>query len=457
VPLVLVPALGILQGGFLPDAWVWAGALAAWAAALGLTLSGRARISLWPLAAVALLLWTLASALWSANREQSLLEARRTLVYAAVVFALVVLARRNSTWTIALATQLAVTGLIVYALFRYLLGARVHETFEGYAISEPLGYANAVGVLAAIGIALALGPLAERSTSMRALGGASVPPLAVALELSGSRASWLALAIGVVAAAALAPAFASPATAVALPTAAAVWVAQHSRFALTASPRIGGATLLAATLAAVVVAALAAAVVAPRAMRPRYVAPAVLAFVTQPRLSYYHVAWHEYLAHPLLGSGAGTFGHYWLGSALAGTWGGALDAHSLYLETLAELGPVGLLLLLVFLLYPLRHVAGASTVRGAPAAAGAAVVFLVHAGLDWDWELPAVVVAGLACLAAVLLAGRPEPELLSRRARSAAVAVALALGAAAIAGTASSAKPSANEEAPPGGASSTLG
>ena len=28
VPLVLVPALGVVQGGFSPDAWVWAGALA---------------------------------------------------------------------------------------------------------------------------------------------------------------------------------------------------------------------------------------------------------------------------------------------------------------------------------------------------------------------------------------------------------------------------------------------
>lgn len=457
MPLVLVPALGAVQGGFLPDAWVWAGALAAWAAALGLTLADRAGGSLWPLAAIALLLWTLASALWSADRAQSLLEARRTLVYAAVVLALVVLARRNSTWTLVIATQLAVTGLIVYALFRYLLGARLHETFEGYAISEPLGYANAVGVLAAIGIALALAPLAERSGTVRALGGASVPPLAVALLLSGSRASWLALAIGVVAAAALAPTFASPATAVALPTAAVVWLAQHSRFALTPSPRIGGTTLLFATLAAVVAAALAAAAVPPRPTRTRLVAPAVLAFITQPRLSYYHVAWHEYLAHPLLGSGAGTFGRYWLGSGLVGTWGGALDAHSLYLETLAELGPVGLLLLLAFLLYPLRHVAGARAVRGGPAAAGAAVVFLVHAGLDWDWELPVVVVAGLACLAAVLFAGRPEPGPLTRRTRAAAVAVALALGAAAIAGTASSAKPAASEEAPPSGAPPRLG
>ena len=29
VPLVFVPSLGIVQGGFFPDAWVWSGALLA--------------------------------------------------------------------------------------------------------------------------------------------------------------------------------------------------------------------------------------------------------------------------------------------------------------------------------------------------------------------------------------------------------------------------------------------
>jgi hypothetical protein len=35
------------------------------------------------------------------------------------------------------------------------------------------------------------------------------------------------------------------------------------------------------------------------------------------------------------------------------------------------------------------------------AALGGAVTFLVHAGLDFDWEMPAVTVAGIACLAAL--------------------------------------------------------
>ena len=55
VPLVLVPALGAVQGGFQPDAWVWAGALAAWAAAVALVASSTPGLlrAQWPWAAAA--------------------------------------------------------------------------------------------------------------------------------------------------------------------------------------------------------------------------------------------------------------------------------------------------------------------------------------------------------------------------------------------------------------------
>jgi O-antigen ligase len=183
--------------------------------------------------------------------------------------------------------------------------------------------------------------------------------------------------------------------------------------------------------------------------------------VTEPRSLYYHVAWREYRGHPLLGSGAGTFAHYWLRWGDVGTWGGALDAHSLYLETLAELGPIGLCLLGWFLLYPLRRTVSQRSLPFVPAAAGASIAFLVHAGLDWDWEVPAVVVAGLACAAVVAFAEPENNEEPSRTlpgaVRFAALAAALLAGAAAIAGARSSTEPSAaplTTEAPHSGASS---
>ena len=92
VPLVLIPALGVVQGGYQPDTWVWAGAIAAWGCAVAVvwTQDGGALRRAWPWVAAsgALLLWTLASTAWSVHAAQSLLEARRTLLYAAVVLAL---------------------------------------------------------------------------------------------------------------------------------------------------------------------------------------------------------------------------------------------------------------------------------------------------------------------------------------------------------------------------------
>jgi O-antigen ligase len=113
---------------------------------------------------------------------------------------------------------------------------------------------------------------------------------------------------------------------------------------------------------------------------------------------YWHVAWQEVGENPVAGSGAGTFELAWLEQRPIPA--DIRDAHSLYLETLAELGVVGLCLLALVLAVPLA----AGFRPGASAAAtGGYVAFLVHAGLDWDWEMPAVTVAGLLCGAALLV------------------------------------------------------
>ena len=48
----------------------------------------------------------------------------------------------------------------------------------------------------------------------------------------------------------------------------------------------------------------------------------------------------------------------------------------------------------------------------ATAAAGY-VAYLIHTGVDWDWELPAVTICGLLCGSGLLLWARPRdaPEL----------------------------------------------
>ncbi len=62
------------------------------------------------------------------------------------------------------------------------------------------------------------------------------------------------------------------------------------------------------------------------------------------RTVQYRVAFHEFAQHRLFGSGAGTYERYWTKARPIGTWK-IRDAHSLYVETLGELGLVGLSLL----------------------------------------------------------------------------------------------------------------
>ena len=115
-------------------------------------------------------------------------------------------------------------------------------------------------------------------------------------------------------------------------------------------------------------------------------------------------AWHEFEGDRWTGSGAGDFGRYWLQHRTIGLT--VRDAHSLYVETLGELGPFGLAVLILALGIPL---VGGVRARGhplVPCALAAYTGLLAHAGVDWDWELPAVMFAGLLTGAALLAAGR---------------------------------------------------
>ena len=74
------------------------------------------------------------------------------------------------------------------------------------------------------------------------------------------------------------------------------------------------------------------------------------------------------------------------------------------------------LVLLVGLLAPAAAALRSTRLStGASAALAGSVAYLVHAGLDWDWEMPAVTVAGIACLGA---AGALPAASLGSRARN---------------------------------------
>ena len=477
VPLLFVPSLGIVQGGFFPDAWVWSGALLAWIAALGLALRRELRLaSRWSgawLAALALLLaWTAASAAWSSDPTQSLLEARRTIVYLAAAFALAVSGGLDASRRLVVALHLALCVLLGYALVVYLLGPRYLDTFEGYLLARPLGYANAVGILAAIATLLATGAAVHgRSRLARAGAAGSIPVFVFALALTDSRASWFALVLGGCVTVALearraelllVAATAAPCSAV------LAWLVSARGLDAASAVHDRREALLAALLAGALLTAAAAALRSGAAGTPRpgrgrhgraaalaaWVAVAALLVAVAvrlgsslgPRGEYWHVAWQlEYLAHPYLGSGAGTFGGFWAAYGPVASFGGALDAHSLYLEMLAELGPLGLALTLVALCVPLAPLLERGNCPPyVPQAAGAYVAFLFHSGLDWDWEMPAVTVAALCCAAALLAASRrPSPSPLPPPLRFAALALVVVIGGCAIAAARSGAVPAA--------------
>jgi hypothetical protein len=105
------------------------------------------------------------------------------------------------------------------------------------------------------------------------------------------------------------------------------------------------------------------------------------------------------------------------------------DAHSLYLETLAELGLVGLGLLLVALLVPLaaalRRRREDRTLWSAVLAV--VVMWMIHAGIDWDWEMPAVTLPVIALLAAACARDVPRAGGRFARARLPRLLIGLAL------------------------------
>jgi hypothetical protein len=111
---------------------------------------------------------------------------------------------------------------------------------------------------------------------------------------------------------------------------------------------------------------------------------------------------------PLTGIGPGSYEFWWAKNGSLPWF--VRNAHSLYMETLAELGVVGLALVLGFLAFVLAAgVQAARRVRyHAPAGAAATAAlaaFATSAALDWIWQVPAVPVAFLVLAGALVSAG----------------------------------------------------
>lgn len=491
-----IVSLGVANGGFFPPAWGWSAIGFALAAAAVLSLVDT--VELGRLDAVAfvalssLFAWIALSLAWSESETRTALELQRALLYVAALGALLLSVRRAS-WRAALVGVLAAVSLLAL----YGLSTRLFPDVFGYdrtgpyQLSRPIGYWNALGLLATMGVVLSVGCAAHaRSRAARAAAAAALPALVVSLYFTFSRGAWVGLVTALVVlfafdrrrerAAALLVAIV-PFTAAAVVLAsqsdgltranASLAQAAHDGHRLAAVLLLlcAGASLVASAIDQVGstlfgranlrpiagraaiglgIAAAAALLVwggGPRALADRaydaFVGPPVLgkddlnarllSASGNSRSDYWGVALRAAKAEPLLGTGAGTFELRWYRDRPG--HGTVRDAHNIYLEVLAELGPVGLVLLVTALAAPL---AALSLTRDPLAAAGGAAyaAYLAHAGLDWDWELPAVTLAAFACGASVIASARTAAaKPLRPRIRAAALA---ASGLVAIAGAA---------------------
>lgn len=123
------------------------------------------------------------------------------------------------------------------------------------------------------------------------------------------------------------------------------------------------------------------------------------------RPELWRVAMNAFNDHPVRGEGAGSYEVRWYRERRLAE--PVRNAHSLYLETLAEMGVVGLVLLAAFigsLVVAATRVRRRSGVLDRGLAAGVVsvcAVWLVHAAVDWDWQITAL--SGLALLLAATL------------------------------------------------------
>ena len=474
----LTAFLAFQAGGFFPAAVGVSAAALAVLLALRVTLAAQpfagwsASAAVVAAAGAGLAAWVVASAAWSSAPGRALVELDRVLLYLLAFAVCAVFPRRPGAlatllrWMLLAIVAVAVAGLATRLVPDAFTAAPGREPAR---LAFPLTYWNAMGVICAIGLVLALQAAsgAREPAWGRVLAGAALPVLVVAGYLPLSRGGIATAALGAVLYLALArpPRLLTTLVTAGPPAGIALAVAYHAdaltrasyaqppgpheghrvalvlaacaaaaallRLAalrldgrvdrLAAAIRVGGRGRRAALALGVVVAVVA---VGFAGGAPAWVHSQYRAFergnVVDPgsdtrlrltdagnngRLALWRVARRSFAGEPLHGTGAGTYEFAW--ARERPTDMDAVDAHSLYLETLAELGVVGLILLAT-MLGGMLVVVGRG-LRGGERHASAAVLaagcaLLAHAAIDWDWEMPALFVwlfcaGGVACAA----------------------------------------------------------
>ncbi len=461
VALIAGPtALAFFAGGYFDRPRLIAG-VAAWGlVVLAALIVPRPLPSTFPgrLALAGLLLltaWTALSILWAPLGERAQDDVQRLLLYLAYFTAAIAFLRDSPTrsW-LEPGLVLGVFVVVAYGLSERLLPGLVEldrSAASAGRLEQPITYWNAFGLLAAVGFVLAARVAGDpdRPRVLRSLAAAAAVPIGLAIYLTFARGALAAAGVGLVLMVALAPR-ARPALRSALTLLGAGVVAAIVAGALPTvqsvdTNRAGDTSEGLVMLLALVVLSAAAAIAVPRAPRRELPFPriptvrartllvgaavalvalglALAAFDAKPegispapgadparlssidtnRYRYWDVAARSFAAQPVLGLGSGGFFVEWLKERDRVDRSG--DAHSLYLETLAELGVVGFAFLLMFVGGIVAAVVRLHRLDAAAATGpGAALVtWAAHAGIDWDWEMPAVTLPALLLGAAAI-------------------------------------------------------
>ncbi len=409
----------------------------------------------WVLAGLAgLAAWTLLARTWAPNHGRADGAFELAALYLATVAAASLLLRRRAMARLTEpALALGAVAIIGYGVAGRLVPGLLELAVSpraGGRLDQPLTYWNAMGALAGLGLVLAtrLAGDETRPDWMRATGAAALPLLGAGLYLSFSRAAIAATIAGVLVLVVLMASRAQARAAVLAAVGTGLGIAATAPFdgvrALAGSPdlreRQGAASLIllvAATLAIAGVHLVAQGRCVPRLALPRgwrraaAVALAVVAVLPfavaladrsdggsetfgastsrlaaagSNRSAYWRVAISSWADHPLAGEGAGSFGETWLRERDIDER--VRNAHSIELETASELGLVGLALLALIIggvgLAARRLHGEDAALAAGPAAV--LVAWLLHASVDWDWQVPAV--TGVAAILAGLIVAR---------------------------------------------------
>jgi hypothetical protein len=428
----------------------------------------------------AFVLWTALSLSWTESISRTSADLARVAGYLGIfALAILTRASREADRLIGavVAGIVVIAGVALFSRLHPSWFPEADQTANFIAdsrerLSYPIDYWNGLGALIAIGIPLALYLAGSaRSVLFRALAAAAIPAMALTIFFTLSRGSVAAAGVAVAVFLAIAPdrlpklltllvsgaggallialaahkealqhglesdtahhqgnemlaiVFVVCALVGILQVAVALALADERRPGWTRVPGRRAATATAAALVLVLIAAVA--VDAPgrasdgwhefkRGGGPGAGTGRFNSVAGQSRYQFWRAALHENESKPLTGTGSGTFELWWARNAT--TDESVRDTHSLYLQTLGELGIVGLAILVAFL-GTVFFAGGRAALRSrqsgrtALAAALAGVVaFCLTATVDWMWQIPVLAVVLLLLASILVTAEQPAAD-----------------------------------------------